>query len=68
MGRELYETQPTFRASLDRCNEILQPFLEKTLLSILYPNKAGGLGTWEQMSTVLRQLLTIQNPKSKIRN
>ena len=37
MGRELYETQPTFRATLDRCAEILEPLLEKPLLSVLYP-------------------------------
>ncbi|MBD2523535.1 type I polyketide synthase [Nostoc sp. FACHB-133] len=37
MGRELYETQPIFRQTLDRCNEILRPYLEQPLLSILYP-------------------------------
>ncbi|MBV8882827.1 MAG: AMP-binding protein, partial [Chroococcidiopsidaceae cyanobacterium CP_BM_RX_35] len=37
MGRQLYETQSTFRASLDRCNELLHPYLEKPLLSVLYP-------------------------------
>jgi acyl transferase domain-containing protein/acyl carrier protein len=37
MGRQLYETQPTFRASLDRCDEILRPYLKRPLLSVLYP-------------------------------
>lgn len=37
MGRELYETQPTFRKTLDYCAEILRPYLEKPLLSVLYP-------------------------------
>ncbi len=37
MGRQLYETQPTFRKTLDRCDEILRPYLEQPLLSILYP-------------------------------
>ncbi|MEH2033235.1 MAG: beta-ketoacyl synthase N-terminal-like domain-containing protein, partial [Nostoc sp.] len=36
MGRELYETQPTFRQTLDRCDEILRPYLAKSLLSVLY--------------------------------
>ncbi len=40
MGRQLYETQPTFRACLDRCNEILLPYLEQPLLSVLYPEDA----------------------------
>ena len=37
MGRQLYETQPTFRQSLNRCDEILRPYLEKPLLEVLYP-------------------------------
>lgn len=37
MGKQLYETQPTFRAALDRCAEILQPLLDEPLLSVLYP-------------------------------
>jgi acyl transferase domain-containing protein len=38
MGRQLYETQPTFRKTLDSCAEILQPHLDKPLLEILYPS------------------------------
>ena len=37
MGRQLYETQPTFRQALERCDQILRPYLEKPLLSVLYP-------------------------------
>ncbi|TGO03759.1 hypothetical protein PN36_00390 [Candidatus Thiomargarita nelsonii] len=36
MGRELYETQPTFRKTLDHCDEILRPYLETPLLQVLY--------------------------------
>jgi malonyl CoA-acyl carrier protein transacylase len=42
MGRQLYETQPIFRAAIDRCNKILLPYLDKPLLEVLYP-KAGEL-------------------------
>ncbi|HEX7314144.1 MAG TPA: amino acid adenylation domain-containing protein [Pyrinomonadaceae bacterium] len=36
MGRELYETQPSFRRALNECDEILRPALERSLLSVLY--------------------------------
>ena len=42
MGRELYETQPTFRRALDRCDEILQPILNRSLRRLIYPADAGG--------------------------
>ena len=38
MGKQLFETQPTFRNALLRCDEILRAHLEKPLLSVLYPN------------------------------
>jgi len=37
MARTLYETQPTFRRTLDRCAELLRPHLDKPLLSLLHP-------------------------------
>ncbi|MBD2208741.1 SDR family NAD(P)-dependent oxidoreductase [Nostoc linckia FACHB-104] len=37
MGRQLYTTHPTFRQTIDYCNQILQPYLETPLLEILYP-------------------------------
>ncbi len=37
MGRQLYETQPSFRKTLEGCDQILRSYLEKPLLSILYP-------------------------------
>jgi len=37
MGLKLYETQPTFRQALERCDELLRPYLEQPLLSFLYP-------------------------------
>ena len=36
MGRQLYETQPTFRQALERCDELLGPYLDHPLLSLLY--------------------------------
>ncbi|NEO70920.1 type I polyketide synthase, partial [Moorena sp. SIO3H5] len=37
MGRQLYEQAPTFRQALDRCDQILQPYLEEPLLEVIYP-------------------------------
>ena len=38
MGRQLYETQPTFRKALQLCDEILQLYLDVPLLELLYPD------------------------------
>jgi acyl transferase domain-containing protein/acyl-CoA synthetase (AMP-forming)/AMP-acid ligase II/acyl carrier protein len=37
MARQLYDTQPTFRQTLDLCDQLLLPYLEQPLLSVLYP-------------------------------
>lgn len=37
MGRQLYDTQPIFRQTLDRCDEILRAYLKQPLLEVLYP-------------------------------
>ena len=37
MGRQLYDSEPVFRAAIDRCAEILDPLLEIPLLDLLYP-------------------------------
>lgn len=38
MGRSLYDTQPIFRQALDRCDDMLQAHLGRSLLSVLYPS------------------------------
>jgi acyl transferase domain-containing protein len=37
MGRQLYDTQPTFRKTLEHCDRLLYPELGQSLLSVLYP-------------------------------
>jgi acyl transferase domain-containing protein/acyl carrier protein len=37
MGALLYQTSPTFRDALDQCEELLRPYLDRPLLSVLYP-------------------------------
>ncbi|HET9914273.1 MAG TPA: acyltransferase domain-containing protein, partial [Anaerolineales bacterium] len=41
MGRQLYETQPGFRATLDKCNDLLSPYLEKPLLDVIFADKGS---------------------------
>ncbi|QSJ17338.1 acyltransferase domain-containing protein [Nostoc sp. UHCC 0702] len=37
MGRQLYETAPIFRQTLNRCDQILRTYLGNSLLAVLYP-------------------------------
>jgi acyl transferase domain-containing protein len=39
MGRQLYESSPTFRKALDQCDELLRPVLDRPLLSVLHPKE-----------------------------
>ncbi|MEZ4868998.1 MAG: type I polyketide synthase [Caldilineaceae bacterium] len=36
MGRELYESQPTFRATLDRCDALLREHLGESILAVIF--------------------------------
>jgi len=44
MGRELYATHPTFRAALDRCDQLLRPHLGESILAVLYPEGQKTVG------------------------
>jgi acyl transferase domain-containing protein len=41
MGRDLYEGEPVFRETVDRCCEILKPHLRLDLRTVLYPGEDG---------------------------
>ncbi|WP_293079104.1 type I polyketide synthase [Moorena sp. SIO3H5] len=45
MGRQLYETQPVFRRTLDQCEQILQSYLEKSILDVIYPENTQELNS-----------------------
>ena len=45
MGQQLYETEPTFRAAIDRCNQILTPYLKTPLIEVLYPHSVEARET-----------------------
>ncbi|PZN81690.1 MAG: short-chain dehydrogenase [Candidatus Methylumidiphilus alinenensis] len=44
MGHRLYQTQPVFRETLDRCGQILLPCLERPLLEALFGDDEGKVG------------------------
>ncbi|MFH1539621.1 MAG: aminotransferase class III-fold pyridoxal phosphate-dependent enzyme, partial [bacterium] len=41
MGKELYDTSQLFRDILHQCDEILRPYLEHSLLEVMYPSDEG---------------------------
>ncbi|NUO79482.1 type I polyketide synthase [candidate division KSB1 bacterium] len=67
MGKQLYETQPVFRAALDKCGALLRSYLEKPLLSVLYPEMSaeqsdtpikGGIAVETQLASGVQQPAT----------
>ena len=59
MGRELYDAQPTFRAALDRCDDLLRAELEQPLLSVMYP-AAGGPALLDETAYTQPALFAIE--------
>ena len=55
VGKELYD-QPTFRATLERCAEILKPELDHSLLDVLY----GSEGLIDQTAYTQPALFTLE--------
>ncbi|MEM7127318.1 MAG: MupA/Atu3671 family FMN-dependent luciferase-like monooxygenase [Chloroflexota bacterium] len=58
MGRQLYETQPTFRQLLEQCDEILQPLLGESILPIMFGAElqSGKVAALQQESAAAEQL------------
>ncbi len=48
MGRQLFETQPVFRRALETCEELFRPYIQKSLLAILYPETPEGAALIDQ--------------------
>ncbi len=42
MGKQLYETHPGFRESLDRCDRLLRPHLGRSLMEVMFATSASN--------------------------
>ncbi|WP_205127345.1 CurL C-terminal domain-containing protein, partial [Okeania hirsuta] len=60
MGRQLYETQPTFRQALDLCDQILQAYLEVPLLEVIYTKDAQKSSVLDQTAYTQPALFSIE--------
>lgn len=60
MGHQLYQTQPTFRATLESCDELLRPYLDRPLLSILFPSSPDEAGLMDKMTYAQPALFALE--------
>ena len=51
MGRQLYDTQPTFRRTLDHCAELLGPHMDRPLLEVMFAADTVGSGLQQTVYT-----------------
>lgn len=69
MGRELYQTEPVFRAEVDRCAELLKPHLGRDIRGVIYPSDDNAAAMVDQLKqTFLAQpaLFTIEYALAKL--
>ncbi|MBO3459428.1 type I polyketide synthase [Aetokthonos hydrillicola CCALA 1050] len=66
MGRQLYETQPTFRQALDQCDQILRSELKHPLLKILYPQTIDESNSLDQTAYTQPALFAVEYALAKL--
>ena len=68
MGLNLYESEPLFRETVDRCAEILQPHLGRDLRKVLYPGSDEATAAESLRQTFLTQpaIFTVEYALSKL--
>src|SRR5690606_23170423 len=60
MGRQLYESQPVFRKTLEQCDEILRPLLGRPLLAALYPQDEASAAWIDQTAYTQPALFAVE--------
>jgi glutamate-1-semialdehyde-2,1-aminomutase len=66
MGQQLYHTQPTFRQVLKHCDEILRPYLNKSLLEVLYPDQESSSTTVNETAYTQPALFALEYALAKL--
>jgi acyl transferase domain-containing protein/glutamate-1-semialdehyde aminotransferase len=68
MGLNLYESEPLFRETVDRCAEILQPHLDRDLRQVLYPGSDATAAAESLRQTFLTQpaIFTVEYALAKL--
>ena len=60
LGRELYQRQPLFRETLEQCDLLLQPYLEKSILDVIYPKDGSRANFLERTAYTQPALFAIE--------
>jgi acyl transferase domain-containing protein/SAM-dependent methyltransferase len=60
MGRQLYQTQPTFRAIVDKCDDLLRSYMDRPLLKVLYPIDPDEAGLMDKMTYAQPALFVLE--------
>ncbi len=66
MGRQLYDTQPTFRQALEDCDAILRSYLAQPLLEVLYSDTHSSNGELNQTAYTQPALFALEYALAKL--
>jgi amino acid adenylation domain-containing protein len=66
MGRQLYQTQPTFRRVIGQCDQILRSYLDQPLLSALYPADDAASSLLDQTAYTQPALFALEYALSEL--
>ena len=66
MGRQLYDTQPTFRKALEHCDAILRSYLDWSLLEILYADTHSSNGELNETAYTQPALFALEYALAKL--
>ena len=66
MGRQLYQTQPTFRRVIEQCDQILRSYLDQPLLSALYPANDAASSLLDQTAYTQPALFALEYALSEL--